>query len=386
MDLALAQRILLDRKIAYAITDQQLQVMEVGGVTENLDGGALGWPGRPLVDLVPELVGNEAALADILAGALPRLELSCVNRETSDGPTRYLTMVSLPHRDEQGQIVGLLYLVEDCTEAGVLRQHVSQGRNELRLAQAQLAHQNRELAEANAELRRLDDLKSTFVSVAAHELRTPLATIQGYVEMLIDEEVGPLTEHQRACLDIVQNGAQHLLHITSSLLDVTRIEAGRMELELQPTDLADLAERVAAEYAPEVKARDQRLTLHDSPQLPLALCDPTRTSQIIGNLLSNAIKYTPQKGEIQISLALAEEEGFLELAVADNGVGIGPADQDKLFRRFFRAGSATQMGASGAGLGLHITRSLVELHGGRIWFESALNHGSVFHVTLPLAE
>jgi signal transduction histidine kinase len=361
-------------------------VTEVGGVTENLEGGAPGWVGRPLPALVPELLGSESALAEILAGELPRMELSCVNRETSDGRTRYLTMVNLPYRDEQGQIAGLLYLLEDCTEAGMLRQHVSQGRNDLRLAQAQLAHQNWELAAANAELRRLDDLKSTFVSVAAHELRTPLATIQGYVEMLIDEEGGPLTDDQRAYVAIVQNSVRRLLHITGSLLDVTRIEAGRMELELQPTHLAALAERVAAEYTPEATARDQRLTLHYPPELPLALCDPTRTSQIVGNLLSNATKYTPQNGEIHISLGLAKEEGFLELTVADNGVGIGPADQEKLFRRFFRARSATQVRASGAGLGLYITRSLVELHGGHIWFESELNKGSVFHVTLPIAE
>lgn len=386
MDPAVAQVILLDREMAYAITDQQLLVTEVGGVVDILERDSTGWLGLPLVGLVPELAGSESALADILAGELPRLELPWMNRETTDGQTLYLTMVSRPYRDEQGRIVGLLCSIENHTEAGVLRQHLTQSRNELRLAQAKLAHQNLDLATANAELRRLDDLKSIFVSVAAHELRSPLTAIHGYLEMLLDEDVGHLSDGQREYLTIIENSAQSLLRITSSLLDVTRIEEGRLDLVLQPTDLSDLVQRVATEYEPQVKVRAQHLTVHYPPELPPALCDPTRASQIVGNLLSNAIKYTLPDGQIRISVAPAQEEGYLQVTVADSGVGIGPEDQDKLFDRFFRAANATQTRASGAGLGLYITRSLVELHGGRIWFESALNKGSAFHVTLPIAE
>jgi signal transduction histidine kinase len=386
MDPVLAERILLDRKVAYALTDRQLQVTETGGDVAVLRGNSDPWLGRPLVDLVPELVGSESALADILAGALPRLEMAWINRETPDGRTRYLTMVELPYHNAEGQIVGLLHLAEDGTESGSLKQHLSQSRNELRLAQERLTNQNLALATANAELRRLDDLKSTFVSVAAHELRTPLTAIQGYLEMLLDEDAGPLSVGQREYLRIIQSSTRSLLDITSSLLDVTRIEAGRLDLVLQPTDLPALVHRVAAEYEPQVEARAQDLTIHHRPALPPALVDPTRTSQIVGNLLSNAIKYSPRNGQIRITVAPAQEEGFLQLSVADNGVGIGPEDQDKLFRRFFRAASATQMRAGGVGLGLYITRSLVELHGGRVWFESKLHEGSTFHVTLPIAD
>ena len=386
MDSTLAQYIHLDRKIAYAVTDQQLRVTEVGGAIEILQGGSADFAGRTLVDLVPELVGSEPDLADILEGELPRLDLAWINRETTDGQTLYLNMVDLPYRDEKGRIVGLLHVVEDCTEAGILRQRLSQSRNELRLTQERLAQQNLELATANAELKRLDELKSTFVSVAAHELRAPLAAIQGYVEMLIDEDVGPLGAGQRECLAIVQNSAERLLHITSSLLDVTRIEAGRVDLVLQPIDLPALVQRVAAEYESQVMAKTQHLTLQPTGELPRALCDPTRTAEIVGNLLSNAIKYTPRGGHIRIGIDRAEEDGFLQVSVVDDGVGIGPEDQDMLFKRFFRAASATETRASGAGLGLYITRSLVELQGGRIWFESKLNEGSAFHVTLPIAE
>jgi signal transduction histidine kinase len=385
IDLSLIQRILLDRKIAYAITDHQLQVIEFGGAVEILQPGSPSIAGRSLLELVPELVGSERALKDILAGDLPRLELAWINRETSDGWTLYFTVVDLPHRDEQGRIVGILHLMEDCTEAGQLKQHLSQSGNELRLAQEQLAHQNQELATANAELRRLDDLKSTFVSVAAHELRTPLTAVQGYVEMLIDEEVGPLGDGQRQYLAIVQGSAERLLHITSNLLDVTRIEAGRVDLVLQPTDLSTLVQSVVSEYKPQVTAKLQHLTLQYSPGLPPVLCDPTRTVRIIGNLLSNATKYTPSEGHIDVAVDRAEEDGFLQVSVTDDGVGIGPEDQDMLFRRFFRAASATETEASGAGLGLYITRSLVELQGGRIWFASEYGGGSSFYVTFPIA-
>ena len=117
-------------------------------------------------------------------------------------------------------------------------------------------------------------------------------------------------------------------------------------------------------------------TLHASPDLPSALCDKARAMQVIGNLLSNASKYTPQGGLIVISLAPAEEEGFLQVSVADNGLGVSAKDQAKLFNRFFRTESAQLTAANGVGLGLYITRALLELHGGRIWFESELGKGS----------
>ncbi len=386
MDPTVAQLILQDRKISYAITDRNLSVVEVSDPAGIFYNGHQASLGRSLLDLVPELVSGEAVLADILAGELARFELAWVNRETAEGQTLYLTLVTLPHRDRTGQITGLIHLMQDVTEMGTIDQQLAQSRNELRLLQDRLARQNLELAAANAELRRLDEIKSTFVSVAAHELRTPLTSISGYVEILLDEEFDPLSGDQRKALEIVQQSARRLLTTTDNLLDVTRIEAGRVELVLQPTDLSALVETVAAEFRPQLEAKAQRLTLRAPPGLPPALCDETRAAQIIGNLLSNASKYTPHGGLITASLAPAEEEGFLQVSVADNGVGISAEERAKLFNRFFRAESAHLTGASGAGLGLHITRSLVELHGGRIWFESEPGQGSTFYVTLPIAD
>ena len=386
MDPDLAQLILQDRKIVYAITDRHLNVIEVSGALGAFYRGHRSWLERSLLDLVPELVGSENALAEVLAGDPPRFQLPWINRETAEGQTIYLTVVSLPHRDQRGQIAGLLLLIQDTTETGRLEQRLAQHRNELRLLQDRLKQQNLELAAANAELRRLDELKSEFVSVAAHELRTPLSAVFGYVEMLLDEDAGPLTDRQREFLEVVGKSSQRLLEVTKDLLDLTRLEAGRLELALQPQDLPALVEAVAAEFEPQLAAKGQRLTLRAPPDLPPALCDEARAAQIVGNLLSNAVKYTPDGGQIAIRVTHDEKEGFLRVSVADNGVGIPPEDQPKLFSRFFRARSAARTRASGAGLGLHIARSLVELHGGRIWFESALDRGSTFYVTFPAAD
>jgi signal transduction histidine kinase len=386
MNSTVARLILQDRKIAYAITDRDLTVVEVGGAVDILCNGYTNCLGRSLLDLVPELIGGEELLAEILTGELPRFELAWVNRETAGGHTTYLNIVVLPYRDRSGRIAGILHLAQDVTGMGIVDQQLAQHRNELRLLRDQLAHQNLELAAANAELRRLDEMKSTFVSVAAHELRTPLAPIRGYVEVLLEEEPGSLNDEQREYLDIVQRSVDRLLNTTNNLLDSTRIEAGRVELVLQPTGLPALVEAVAAECMPQLAAKAQHLALRAAPDLPPALCDEARAAQVIRNLLSNASKYTPQRGLISVSLALAEEEGFLRVSVADNGAGIPAEDQPKLFARFFRARNAALSSASGAGLGLYITRSLVELHGGRTWFESEPGEGSTFYVTFPIAE
>ncbi|MBS1251476.1 MAG: Non-motile and phage-resistance protein [Anaerolineales bacterium] len=383
MNPTVARLILQDRRIAYFITDRELNVVEVSGAVSILHDGQKPSLGHSLFDLVPELIGSEETIAEILAGEQDRFQLPWVNRTTPSGEIRYLTMADLPCRDRAGKITGLIHLVQDVTEMGQLEQKLTQRRNELRLLRDQLTQQNRQLAAANAELLRLDEMKSQFVSVAAHELRTPLASISGFVEMLLDEDFGPLNEEQREYLEIVQRSAGRLLFITNNLLDATRIEMGRIELVLTPVDLPALAETVAAEFEPQLDAKLQRLTLRALPGLPQALCDEARAQQIIGNLLSNANKYTPHGGSITISVEPAEEEGFLQVAVADNGVGIPGEDQKRLFDLFFRAKSAHATDASGAGLGLFITRSLVELHGGRIWVESEVDQGTTFYVTFP---
>jgi len=386
MNPIVSEAILEDRKIAYAVTDRDLNVVEINGAVELLHHDHPRWLDQSLLELVPELVGSEAALTDILNGDLPRFELALINRETSNRNIIYLTIVELPYRDTTGNIVGLIHLVDDVTEIGLLEQKLAQQRNELRLLGDKLTQQNVDLEATNVELAGLSEMKSIFVSVAAHELRTPITSIKGYVELLLEEDYGPLNDRQRRYLGVLRNSGDRLLHITQNLLDVTRIETGRIELVLAPTDLPALVKDVMVELSPQLNEKSQHLNLQASPNLPPGWCDQTRAVQIINNLLSNASKYTPQDGEIEIKLSLADEPGYLLMSIADNGVGISPEDQPKLFTLFYRAGNVRKTRASGTGLGLYITRSLVELHGGRIWFESVPDQGSTFYVTFSIAD
>ena len=382
----LIEVILKDRKLAYAITDRELKVIELGGQVELLYADHSTWLGCSLLELVPELVGSERSLNDILAGILPRLELAWLNRPTASGEVSYLTLVELPYRNQAGQITGLIHLVNDVSEAGWLKQRLAQQRNELLLLSETLARQNVELEAAISELKQLDELKSRFISVAGHELRTPITSISGFIEVILEEEISPLSPQLREYLEIVRDSANRMLWTVNNLLDVNRIEAGRVELVLQPVDLPALVKALAAEYRPQLEAQRKQLALDIAAGLPRALCDQTRTVQVIDNLLSNAIKYTPDGGQIELKVTLAEEEGFLQVMVIDNGPGIASEEQNKVFSRFFRAKSTISSGQRGAGLGLYISRCLAELHGGRIWFKSQLNQGSTFFVTFPIAD
>lgn len=380
------ERVFRDRRVGFAITDGSLCVTDVGGASDILTSGCAAWIGHSLLDLAPELVGSEGALQEILDGALPRLQIPWVNRDAPDGSTLYITLVDLPYYDEHGAITGLIHIVHDVTEIGALEQRLMQHRNTLRLLERTLREQNVQLLAANAELRRLDEAKSAFVSIAAHELRTPLTSISGYVEMLLDGDAGALNAQQSDYLEIVAASADRLLTLTRELLDVARLESGRLELLLQPTDLCALVARVIAEHRPQLDAREQHIELSAHETLPLALIDPGRAIQIIANLVSNASKFSPAGAQIRVSLALSgEAPGFLQVAVADDGPGIAAADRARLFRPFARGTAAQLSGAGGSGLGLYITKSLVELHGGQIVLESGPAGGTQVAVTLPTA-
>jgi len=276
--------------------------------------------------------------------------------------------------------------VEDVTDLGRTQQALIQSRNEVRLAQEALARRNLDLAAANAEVRRLSDLKTTFVSMAVHELRNPLAIIRAYVSVLQDGSADSLDQRQRESLEIIKRTTERLNDLAVNLLDVTRLETGHMELILQPLDLGALLASVARTARPSFDAAHQELVIDLGDALPPAMCDELRATQIFANLLSNAHKYTRAGGRVEVQLRLDDAAGDLEVTIADTGVGIPLADQPKLFDRFFRASNAAETGASGAGMGLYITRSLVELHGGRIWFESQPGSGTIFHVTFPAVE
>jgi signal transduction histidine kinase len=376
--------LLKERPIAFAITDRELQIVEYGGETQLFADPKHDYQGDSLYDLSPELIGAEAELAALLRGESASFKLPLVNRVTRQGQVNYVDLYSLPYTDPAGAISGILHIIENTTPSGVLEQELVQQRNEMTLLNEQIATSNMKLAAINAELRQLDEVKSRFISVAAHELRNPLASIMGYLELLYEDSSASFTPDQQVCIDVIQRSSQRLLSITNNLLDLTRIEAGRIELDLQRINLLTLVENVATELQPRISAKKQILLLDALPELPMALADEMRSSQVLSNLLSNAIKYTGEKGKITVRIAMTEDKQMLVVSVADTGIGIAHQDQNKIFHSFFRASNVHLSGETGTGLGLSIAKSLVQLQGGRIWFESELNKGSTFYVTFPV--
>ena len=230
--------------------------------------------------------------------------------------------------------------------------------------------------------REVDRMKSEFVSMVSHELRTPLTSIKGYIDLLVDGDAGELTEEQQEYLEIAKKNADRLVALINDLLDVSRIESGRMELHPSPLDLARLISDVAQSLRPQIEEKDQHLILEVNEPLPAVLGDTDRVTQILTNLLSNAYKYTPAGGTISV-VAQAAEKDCVRVDVRDTGIGLSAEEQTKLFTKFFRAKNRTTQEVGGTGLGLTITRSLVEMHGGKIIVSSAQGEGSTFSFTLP---
>jgi signal transduction histidine kinase len=230
------------------------------------------------------------------------------------------------------------------------------------------------------ELRELDRLKTDFVSSASHELRTPITSIRGYLDILVEGEAGELTAEQRGFLEVVDRNAHRLQVLVEDLLVVSRIESGRLELSVREVDLVALTSRVAESMAPQVAQAGVRLARRGIERLELPV-DERRVEQVLTNLVSNAVKFTEPGGEI--TLTVEEHDGGAELTVADSGIGMSPRDVGHLFEKFFRAESATERGIPGTGLGLAICKGIVEAHGGAIAVDSALGVGTSVRVHIP---
>jgi len=246
------------------------------------------------------------------------------------------------------------------------------------------------LERANKDLRELDKLKSTFLANMSHELRTPMNAIIGYTDLMIDGVDGPVNEDQVKSLNKVANNARHLLQLINDVLDISKIEAGKMKINPKELDLKWLIASATPAFEPQMKIRGITLTVDIPDGMPLVYGDEDRVKEILINLLSNAIKFT-QKGGITISSCLSgrgvkpgEPPLFMEICVQDTGIGIKEEDLGKIFDKFVQADLTTIRQYEGTGLGLSIARGLVSLHKGIIWVTSKVGEGSRFCFTLPL--
>lgn len=235
--------------------------------------------------------------------------------------------------------------------------------------------------------------KSEFVSFVAHELKNPMTSIKGYTELLAVGAVGPINEAQTNFLSTIRSNIDRMNTLISDLNDVSKIEVGRLRLDFKAIRLAEVVEEINRSTHKQIEEKNQRLEIALPQDLPLLWADRVRLTQVLVNLVSNANKYTDKGGDILLSAERTanrwDEQGATEVVhiwVRDNGIGISDDDQKKIFQKFFRSEDPKTREAPGTGLGLNITRSLVEMQGGKIWFESEFRVGTTFHITVPIAE
>ena len=232
-----------------------------------------------------------------------------------------------------------------------------------------------------SELRRLERVRQDFVANVSHEFRTPLTAIQGFAETLLG---GALEDPQnrRRFVEIIRDHAARLARLTEDLLKLSRIEAGQLQLEFQPVSLYRVVDACLDTARFKTEAKQIALEIRLPAGLPDVRGDAGRLRDVLQNLLDNAAQYTPSGGRIEVSALRAGQQ--VVTTVADTGIGIPVADQERIFERFYRVDAARSRDAGGTGLGLSIARHIVEAHGGRIWVDSTVGEGSRFHFSLPV--
>jgi PAS domain S-box-containing protein len=295
---------------------------------------------------------------------------------------KWLFFTAAPIRDANGETVGSIETLWDTTER-------REAREALQRAHDELEEKTAELEQANLQLRRFDELKSTFLANMSHELRTPLNSIIGYTDLLLDRVDGDITDEQEKSLTKVHKNAKHLLTLINDVLDISRIESGRMELDLKPVNVKDLIGETISALDPLIDRKGLVLETAFDEELPLAYADADRVRQVVTNLVDNAIKFTSE-GRITVRAKAAERglhkdkgPGFVEVCISDTGRGIRKRDLNRLFDKFRTLDTLATSQYKGAGLGLSICKGLVEIQGGTIWVRSTYRQGSTFCFTLP---
>jgi PAS domain S-box-containing protein len=300
-----------------------------------------------MIPMVGRIFENPSEVLELLANTAPDKEREIRALVTQCWPQhRELDLISRPVTTKHGRHVGRLYVFRDVTHE-----------------------------------REVDRMKTQFVSMVSHELRTPLTSIKGFTEMILDEDAGEINEEQREFLSIVDANADRLIALVNDLLDISRIESGRVQLKLEPADVGEMMTIIVATMDHLIEEKSQTLELSVDQDLPQIELDRDRIIQVLTNLVSNAYKYTQEGGLIRVTVEQSDQ--FVHFAVADNGFGISEKDQEKLFTRFFRVDSALTRQIGGTGLGLNIVKTIIEMHGGEVSVYSELGVGSTFAFTIP---
>lgn len=366
-----------NRLMAYAQLDPDLTIRQV---SPNFVPMALPSPlpaeeilNQQLPDVLWEFVGITQALHDVLSGKARLFQLEHVNREQPDGSINYLTF-SVYRLEPDTNLSGLLLLVEDTTEYGRLHHKLIQDRNELRLVQSKLAAANRELT-------RIDRMKSLFLSMAAHDLRTPLSAIQGYSEMLLSGITELGSPKSLDYLDIIYHQSTRLNQLIDDVVDLDLIEQGKLTLHPTRCDVNALIQEIltALKFSLERRGIIVHNNLATEPMMIQA--DSEKILRVFYNLIGNANKYVARNGEIGLYSQKLDDKIIIE--IEDNGPGMSEAQLNNLFVLYYRSEEAEKSAVKGSGLGLFIVKTIVEAHQGTINVTSQPGRGSKFTVQLP---
>jgi len=271
-------------------------------------------------------------------------------------------------------------IISSRSEAEVIKKHLLEQERSAQL----LVRRDLELTKANEKLRELDKRKSEFLSVAAHQLRTPLSGIKWTFNMLLSSELGPITNDQKVFIMKGYESNERMIALVDDMLGADRIDSGKYHFNFVNVQILDLIDNVLYEILPSANKKNITIEFKDRSKVPQVYADPEKIRAVVQNLLDNAIKYTPKGGKITIETVIMDE--YLKVGISDNGIGI-PSDQRKnIFDRFFRGRNAVRVETDGSGLGLFIVKSIIEKHGGMIWFESRENQGTTFYFTVKIAK
>lgn len=349
------------------VTDQFGKIRLVNQVFEQL----LQWKfsevaGKHVLDVIPiqDEKGRKISLQSKLQAVLENAEKATVDISApyyyvKKNKTRFPVAITITPIIQAGKIVGAVQVFRDVTRE-----------------------------------KEMDTTKTEFVSLASHQLRTPLATVSWYTEMLRDGDAGEISREQRQYLDEIYSANQRMVELVNSFLNVSRVEFGTFSVEPEPVDIVEITRELVAEIRPQISEKQLRFEEHYEKKIPLVPADRKLIQIIVQNLLSNSVKYTPNGGAINVEVSLNRDslvysenlpKRYIRIAVKDTGYGIPEEVQGKIFTKMFRAANVREQDPAGTGLGLYLVKLLLDRVGGMIWFESrGINQGTAFYVTIPV--